>query len=82
MTSKEKELSRRNFIKSAGATLAVTALSAGIGGLLTGCSKPDEETTGESNEHSVNVTWPLPYKHLDPAQAEEMAYTTYKAGNG
>ena len=82
MAVKEKELSRRRFIKSAGATLAVTALSAGVGGLLTGCSKPEEETTGGANGQPVEVTWPLGYKPLDPDKAEEMAYNSYKAGNG
>ena len=82
MGVKEKELSRRRFIKSAGATLAVTALSTGVGGLLTGCSKPEEETTGGANGQPVEVTWPLGYKPLDPDKAEEMAYNSYKAGNG
>ncbi|NLZ38699.1 MAG: twin-arginine translocation signal domain-containing protein [Firmicutes bacterium] len=78
MAVKEKELSRRKFIKGAGAALAATALSAGLGGLLSGCGKA-EETSGNAD---AKVEWPLPYKPLDPAKAEEMAYTTYKAGEG
>ncbi|HZK24003.1 MAG TPA: twin-arginine translocation signal domain-containing protein [Oscillospiraceae bacterium] len=82
MAVKEKELTRRKFIKGAGATLAVTALSAGLGGFLTGCSKPTEETTGEPNGQPVDVTWPLAYHQLDSAKAEEIAYNSYKSGAG
>jgi hypothetical protein len=78
MAVKEKELTRRSFIKGAGAAFAATALSAGFGGFLSGCGQAE----GKDANGDAKVEWPLPYHELDPAKAEEIAYNSYKAGNG
>ena len=67
--TERKEMSRKDFLKGMGTSLAGVAVVGGLGGVLTGCASE----TGEASA----VPHPLPYKKLDPAKAEERAYNTY-----
>lgn len=70
MTEK-KQISRKDFLKGMGTSLAGVAVAGSLGGLLTGCSA---ETASSSSEAAP---YPFKYKKLDPAIAEERAYNAY-----
>lgn len=75
MTNK-KEISRKDFIKGMGVSLAGVAVVGGLGGILTGCAA----TPVASVEGAP--AWPMKYKKLDPAVAEERAFKGYKEKGG
>ena len=73
----ERTVSRRDFLKGA-ITVAGLTLVGGAGALLSGC-----QSQQTSNQTQPAVTWPFPYKKLDPAKVAERAYNKYKeAGCG
>lgn len=67
----QKEISRKDFLKGMGTSLAGVAVVGTLGGVLTGCSADD----GASAEGAA--PYPFKYKKLDPAVAEKRAYDTY-----
>lgn len=74
------KLDRKKFLKTGGMSLAALAFAGGAGSLLTGCEKkpvaePEEEL--EAVEHPIIVP-----DTVDPDEAAERAYDSYKAGNG
>lgn len=70
-----KQLSRKEFLKGAGMTLAGVAMAGTMGSVLTACSS----TTASTAEA---MSWPLPYEKVDPEVAEERAYNAYKEKGG
>lgn len=70
-------LSRRKFLRNAGATVAGLAL-VGSGLLLSGC----EELESVASEMPKIPAAQLPFKYtkLDPDEAARRAYEGYKAG--
>lgn len=75
MTDK-KEISRKDFIKGMGVSLAGVAVVGGLGGMLTGCAAaPVASVDGAP-------AWPMKYKKLDAAKAEERAFNGYKEKGG
>jgi len=72
----EKQISRKQFIKGAGATIAGVAVTGALGGLLTGCQ------TQASADLTQPVQWPMKYTKLDPSVVEARAYTGYKEKGG
>ncbi len=83
LDSKVKELTRRKFLRGAGASVAGLALAGTVGILLPGCSKqePAAPVTPPANaapEPVIGVPeWPLNYVKLDPGTAEKRAYDAY-----
>ncbi len=73
-TLETKQLSRKEFLKGAGVTLAGVAMAGTMGSVLSACSSP--VATAEA------MTWPLPYEKIDPAVAEERAFNAYKEQGG
>ena len=71
-----KEISRKDFIKGMGVSLAGVAVAGGLGGMLTGCS------AGPVASAESAPAWPMKYKKLDPAKAEAKAFTGYKEKGG
>ena len=71
-----KEISRKDFIKGMGVSLAGVAVAGGLGGMLTGCS------AGPVASAESAPAWPMKYEKLDPAKAEERAFTGYKEKGG
>ena len=67
----QKQISRKDFLKGMGTSLAGVAVAGSLGGLLTGCSA---ETASSNSEAAP---YPFKYKKLDPAVAEERAYNAY-----
>lgn len=70
--AKDKQVSRRNFLKGAASVAGVTLLSGAGGLLLAGCSGTQATAAEKAPE------WPFPYKKLDPEKAAERAYKAYK----
>lgn len=74
--SNNKEISRKDFIKGMGVSLAGVAVAGGLGGMLTGC------TAAPAASVEGAPVWPMKYKKLDPAVAEERAFNGYKEKGG
>ena len=76
--SEIKLISRKDFLKKAGVTVAGIAVTGTLAGALTGCTtKPTA-----SLDTSQAPEWPLPYKKLDPKVVEARAFTAYKERGG
>lgn len=73
--SEQKQISRKDFLKKAGITVAGVALS---GSLLTACTAQPTASldTNQAPE------WPFKYSKIDPAVAEARAFTGYKEKGG
>ncbi len=80
---KEKKIvqvSRKDFLKGSGASLAGLVLLGGIGGLISGCA-PSETATPASTEGTVTPPpWPYPYVKLDADKGRQRAYEAYAQG--
>ena len=72
----EKMLSRKNFLKGVGTTVAGVAVAGALGSVLTGCAT---ETTAGVPE---KPEWPFLYQKVDPDKAAEMAYKAYQEKGG
>lgn len=68
----EKQISRKDFLKGMGTSIAGVAVVGSLGGLLTGCTA---ETAGAGIDGAPEH--PFKYVKLDPAKAEEIGYNTY-----
>lgn len=81
---KSREISRKDFLKGVGASLAGVTLLGGVGGILTACS--DQATAGTGAEATAGEIgkpeWPFPYTKLDADAVAERAYNAYKEKGG
>lgn len=74
--SNNKGISRKDFIKGMGVSIAGVAVAGGLGGVLTGCAAtPVASVDGAP-------AWPFKYTKIDPAKAEERAYNSYFEDGG
>ena len=73
--STENQISRKDFLKKAGMTVAGVAVT---GSLLSACSSD----TAASADTSKAPEWPFTYSKIDPAVAEERAYKAYHEQGG
>lgn len=76
--SEIKLLSRKDFLKKAGITVAGIAVTGTLASALTGCTTQPTA----SLDTSQAPEWPLPYKKLDPEKVEARAFTAYKEKGG
>ena len=72
--SEQKQISRKEFLKKAGLTVAGVAMS---GTLLTACSAP-----AASLDTNQAPAWPFAWKKIDPAVAEANGFKGYKEKGG
>ena len=72
-----KQISRKDFLKGVGKTVAGVAVAGSVGSILTGCA---------ANTPTASVTekaeWPFKYQKSDPDKAAERAYKGYKEKGG
>jgi len=72
-----KQISRKDFLKGVGKTVAGVAVAGSVGSVLTGCA---------TNTPTASVTekpvWPFTYQKSDPDKAAEKAYKGYKEKGG
>lgn len=73
----EKRISRKDFLKGVGVTVAGVAATTTLATVLTGCSAPTA-----SLDTSQKPEWPFKYKKLDAKKAEERAFNGYKEKGG
>jgi len=79
--TEQKQISRKNFLKGAGVSVAGVAMAGGIGALLTACTSPGSasiDTTGSTEKPQ----WPFKYVKLDPAVVEARAFKGYQEKGG
>jgi hypothetical protein len=69
------EISRKEFLKTAGKTVAGVAVVGALGSVLSGCSTT---TTAKVDKYQ----WPLPYKKLDPEKVLARGFKGYKEKGG
>ena len=75
--SENKQISRKDFLKGVGVTVAGVALTGTLGSVLTGCT-----ATTAAVDTSQKPAWPFAYKKVDLAVAEERAFKGYKEKGG
>jgi len=72
-----KQISRKDFLKGVGKTVASVAVAGSVGSVLTGCA---------TNTSTASVTekpeWPFKYQKVDPDKAAEKAFNAYKEKGG
>jgi len=78
-----KEISRKDFLKGMGMTVAGVAVTGSLAGVLTGCSTEETATPAASAvDTSQKPAWPFKYEKIDAAVAEERAYKGYLENGG
>lgn len=83
MENEMKNMSRKDFLKKMGTTLAGVTLLGGMGSLLTACSEEElAEAAVEMGLDPEQVQYPVPYTRIDPDKAAERAYKYYKEKGG
>lgn len=70
------KITRKDFLKTAGSSIAGVAMVGAMGGLLTGCS------TSSAGDAMTPPSWPYKYKKLDVDQVKERTYDAYKNQGG
>jgi len=83
MNSEKKNITRKDFIKGMGTTLAGVTLLGGMSGVLTGCSEEEAAQVAEQmGVEPEQVAYPVAYTEIDPDIAAERAYKAYKEQGG
>lgn len=77
----EKQISRKDFIKGMGVSLAGVAMAGSLGGLLTACTGTGAATANTASSTEAPA-WPYKYKKLDVEKVKERAYNAYKEKGG
>jgi hypothetical protein len=86
-------MDRKQFIRNSGIALAGVTLLGSMGSLIIGCDNDAEssapentaEENGAANGNGISVAavaWPVAFPKMDPDQAAQIAYDSYKAGYG
>lgn len=73
----EKQITRKNFLKGMGTTIAGVTVLGGMTSILTGC---DEDAQAANN--GVEASYPMNYKKVDPDKVADRAYTAYHEQGG
>jgi hypothetical protein len=71
------EISRKEFLKGFGKTVAGVTVVGALGSVLSGCS-----TTTTTASTSDKPQWPFPYKKLDPEKVLARGFKGYKEKGG
>ncbi|NBG87330.1 hypothetical protein [Isachenkonia alkalipeptolytica] len=73
----EKQITRKNFLKGMGTTLAGVTVLGGMSSILTGCDE-DVQAAGDRDE----AVYPVNYKKVDPDMVADRAYNAYHEQGG
>lgn len=76
----QKQITRKDFIKGVGVSVAGVAMAGGVGALLTGCTT--SPSTADATGSTEKPQWPFKYVKLDPAKVEARAFQGYKEKGG
>ncbi|WP_243136933.1 hypothetical protein [Alkaliphilus serpentinus] len=77
---KDKQISRKDFLKGVGTSIAGVTLMGGVGSLLTACT--DKAAAPSTSATAEKPQWPFTYAKLDAEKAGQKAYDAYKTGAG
>ncbi|MFA9423047.1 MAG: hypothetical protein ACERLG_05695 [Sedimentibacter sp.] len=80
--AENKQISRKDFLKGVGVTVAGVAVTGSLTGILTGCSTPAPAATATAVDTSQAPAWPFKYEKLDVAVVQANAYKGYKEKGG
>ena len=85
--TENKQISRKDFLKGMGLTVAGVAVTGSLAGVLTGCSTKEAEAPAPAAaaaavDTSQAPAWPFKYEKIDVATAQEKAYAGYKEKGG
>lgn len=88
--TENKQISRKDFLKGMGLTVAGVAVTGSLAGVLTGCSTKEAEVPAPAApaaaaaavDTSQAPAWPFKYEKIDVAVAQEKAYAGYKEKGG
>ncbi|MEL7648330.1 MAG: hypothetical protein AAGU76_09570 [Sedimentibacter sp.] len=86
--TENKQISRKDFLKGMGMTVAGVAVTGSLAGVLTGCSTQEAAPAPAAPAPAAEASalqapaWPFTYTKIDPAVAEERAYKGYKEKGG
>jgi hypothetical protein len=85
--TENKQISRKDFLKGMGLTVAGVAVTGSLTGVLTGCSTKEAEAPAPAAvaaavDTSQAPAWPFKYEKIDVATAQEKAYAGYKEKGG
>lgn len=70
------EISRKEFLKGVGKTVAGVTVAGALGSVLTGCSTKAGSLTADKPQ------WPFKYTKVDAEKAAERAFKAYKEKGG
>ncbi len=73
-----KGITRKDFLKGMGTSIAGVTVLGGVGTLLAGCT--EEASTGGAP--TGKAEWPFAYQQVDADAAAQRAYDSYKSGRG
>ncbi len=82
---KEKQITRKDFLKGVGVSVAGVAMATGVGGLLTACGEKESGSGSADVSGSGSVgkpEWPFKYVKLDVEKVKERAFDAYKTKGG
>jgi len=82
--TENKQITRKDFLKGMGMTVAGVAVTGSLTGILTGCSTEAvaPAAAAVAVDTSQAPAWPFKYAKIDVAVAQEKAYKGYKEKGG
>ena len=75
-----KQISRKDFLKGVGTTIAGVTVVGALGSVLSGCSSTPETPPVANTKEKPQ--WPFKYTKVDPDKVAERAYKAYKEKGG
>lgn len=81
-TENKKQITRKDFLKGVGVSVAGVAMAGSVAGLLTGCSDGGSASVGSGTAVAGAPEWPFKYVKLDPEKVKERAFNAYKERGG
>ena len=72
--TENKQITRKDFLKGMGMTVAGVAVAGSLTGILTGCSTEATTPVTAAVDTSQAPVWPFKYEKLDVAAVQERAY--------
>ena len=84
-TQKDKQITRKDFLKGVGVSVAGVAMAGTVGSILTACTEKENPQAAADASGSDSVkrpTWPFKYEKLDPEKVRARAFDAYKTKGG
>lgn len=79
-TQKDKQITRKDFLKGVGVSVAGVAMAGTMGSILTACADKETDTAGSNSVKRPE--WPFKYEKLDPEKVRARAFDAYKTKGG